>query len=132
MSIDAINRQHCKGWVTVGVRSSFPTPAETLVELNRRQKLIQLRRDQVELGGKIVGFIGEHFEIACHATAVSHMRQPGGILRRIHQQLLLFTKLLSLALGDQGVGDITKGALDRLLIKEHGFLLLGLGKAALG
>src|SRR5215469_1944216 len=46
--------------------------------------------------------------------------------------MLLFTKFLCLAVGDQGVRDISKGDLDRLMIKEHSFLLLGFRKTNVG
>ena len=113
----------------VAVGLLLPPSAQTLIELHQGQQLVLLCLDQVKFGRKIIRFIGEHLEIASDSTAVPHVGQPRRILRGVHEQLFLFTKLLCLAVGDQGVGNVAEGALNGLLIKEHCFLMLGFCEA---
>src|SRR5215472_5192617 len=104
----------------------FPSSAQTLVELYQRQQLVQLSLYQPQLSGEIVCVVGEDFKIACSTALIAHLRESRGILRGIHQRLLLLAKLLGLTIGNQGVRNVTKGALNGLLIKQQRLLPLGL------
>src|SRR5262249_918926 len=52
------------------------------------------------------------------------MRQPGGILRGLKQKFFLLAEFARFAVGDKCVGNISKRALNCLLIKEQRCLLL--------
>ena len=106
----------------------MPSAAETFVELHQREQLVQLSLHQAEFSGEVIGVVGEHLEVAGGAACISQMREPGCVLGRVDQELLLFAELLGLAIGDQRVRDVAEGALNGFLIKEHAFLLPGFGK----
>jgi hypothetical protein len=50
------------------------------------------------------------------------------VLCGLEEQLLLRAEFPRLAIRDQGIGDAAKGSLNRLLVKQRGRLLLGLGQ----
>src|SRR5260370_26951512 len=110
----------------------FPSPAEAPVELYKCQQLVKLRLYQAQFGGEIIGVVGEDLKIACSAAFVPHLGKSGRILRGIHEELLLHSKFLGLAIGNQGVGNITESALNGSLIKKQGLLLLGLRQSDIG
>ena len=57
------------------------------------------------------------------------MRETSRVLHRVHEQLLLLAKFLSLAICNQRVGDVAKSALNGLLIEKQALLLAGFGEA---
>ena len=81
----------------------FPTAAETFVELDESQALVQLRLDKAEFGGKVIGVVGEDLQITGGAAGIAHLREARGIFRRSDKEFLLAAKLLRFAVSDQGV-----------------------------
>ena len=62
------------------VRLLLPAAAEGLIDLHQGEEFVEPCLRQAEFGGEVVGFVGEHFEVACRAALVSHTGKLCGIL----------------------------------------------------
>src|SRR5258708_17581714 len=108
----------CENWPIL-----LPASTEISVNANQSHKLVHLGLSESQLGSKVIGFVGQYFQITGGPAFITHLRKPGSILRRECQLLLVLPKLLILVILDQRVRDAAKGLLDRLLISQPRFLL---------
>src|SRR4029077_6149843 len=111
------------------LNSGLPSSAQAPVELYQGQSLIELSLYQAEFGGEIVSFVGKDFEITRNTAAISHVREARCVLCGGKQELYLLTKLLGLAICDQGIGNIPECSLDGLFVAQQERLLPGFGPA---
>src|ERR1700732_1326363 len=105
------------------LNSGLPSSTQAPVELYQGQSLIELSLYQAEFGGEIVSFVGKDFEITRNTAAISHVREARRVLRGGNQEFLLLTKLLGLAICDQGIGNIPECSLDGLFVAKQELLL---------
>ena len=75
----------------------LPSAAERLVELDHADRLVAHRLDQLELRIEQLTFGIQNFEIAGDTAFVPEVRDLAGVHQRPDEQLLLLTKLPSLA-----------------------------------
>ena len=113
----------------LGVNSGFPSSAQCPVQLYQGQSFIELSLYQAEFGGEIVGFVGKDFEITRNTAAISHVREARCVLCGGNQEFLLLTKLLGLAVCNQGIRNIPECSLDGLFVAKKELLLPGFGQA---
>jgi hypothetical protein len=77
------------GSITVALEprslGSLPAPAESVVELDQREPLVQLRLRKIELRGEFVAFTGEYLQVTRAAMLVKYFREAIGILCRRRQ-----------------------------------------------
>ena len=63
----------------------LPAAAQRSIELYQCVQLISLRLGKVQFGGKIVGLVGQYFQIARGPALVSHIGEARRILGRLRQ-----------------------------------------------
>ena len=107
----------------------LPAAAERFVDLHQGEQFVEPSLREAEFGGQVVGFVGEHFEVIRGAGLVTLSGKLRRILGGVSQEFLLRAEFLIFLIGDQGVGNVAKRALNRLLVGQDGFLLLRLGQA---
>ncbi len=75
-------------------------PASTQISVNADQshKLIQLSLSESQLGIKVIGFVGQHLQVAGGSASVAHLRKLCGVLSGERQVLLVLPKLLVLVI----------------------------------
>ena len=78
----------------------LPAAAKRLIKLYQRIQLVSLGLCQSEFGRERVRFVGQDFEIIRGSRFEPRLRKLGGILRRFHEMLLLYTELPKLAISD--------------------------------
>src|SRR5215471_13615096 len=113
-------------------RLLLPAAAEGLVELHQRNQFVALGLCQSQFGGEVISFVGQHLEITAFTGFVANLGKTGRILRGLRQQFLLLPKLPVLAIANQGVGNIAKRTLNRLLVEEHRLIPLCLRQVKIG
>src|SRR5258708_6659824 len=97
----------------------LPASAEISVNTNQGYKFIRLRLSKSELGTEVVGFVGQHLQVAGGSASISHLRKVRRVLSRERQLLLELPEFAVLVIFNQRVRDPTKRLLDRLLIGQH-------------
>src|SRR5216684_7023689 len=90
----------------------LPAAAKGLIDLDQGEEFVEAGLCQAEFGGEVVGFVGEHFEVACGTALVALAGKLRGILSGAGQEFLLRTELLVLPVGDEGVGNAAECALN--------------------
>src|SRR5438105_3406927 len=105
-----------------------PPSTEGVVQLHQREKLVQLRLRQTELGREGPRVAVQDFEIARRPSPVALVRQSKGIPRRNGQKLLLLAEFAVLAVPDQRIGDLAERLLDGLLVHDQRLFLLRFGE----
>src|SRR5882757_10127382 len=74
----------------------------------------------------------ERAQVAVNAPPVAHVGQPICLLRCRHESLLSRELLIERATGDQRIGDLTEGGLNRLLVLRDRGIASELGRLEVG
>jgi len=120
LSDDELNRLVGHEWLAFWQRALLiPAAAERAIDLHEREPLVQSRLRETELCREQARLAVEHFEIARRAALIPSRGQTLRIVCRTEQELLLLPEFAALAIGDQGVRDVTERLLDGLLIHQH-------------
>src|SRR6476619_6326501 len=72
------------------------------------------------------GVAVENFKVTCGSAFVAHIRELRRLFSGMRQLFLLSAELLALPISDQRIRDISKSLLHGALVKQSGFLCLGL------
>jgi len=72
----------------------------------------------VEFRGKQRPLAVQHFEISGGAALVAHDGEADRLIQVCYELLLLNSHLMEFLVGDQGIGYISEGALNGLLVGE--------------
>jgi hypothetical protein len=80
--IDVPLRLNYRGAVDPRSFGSLPAPAESVVELDQREPLVELRLRKIELRREFVVFAGKYLQVTRTAMLVKYFREAIGIFCR--------------------------------------------------
>jgi hypothetical protein len=66
----------------------------------------------------------QHFEVSGRASLVAHIREADGFIQIGYLFLLVNSNLMEFLVGDQGIGYISEGVLNRLPVCDQSLLVL--------
>src|SRR5882762_9301017 len=106
----------------------LPTAAKRPIELYETLVLVASRRRQSELRSKKRPLTVQHFEISGGTTLVAHDGEADRLLQIFHDLFLANSHLMKFLICDQGIGHISEGVLNGLLVSDQSLLVLRFGQ----
>ena len=106
----------------------LPTTAKRPIELYETLVLVAPRRCQSEFRCKERPLAVQHFEISSRTTLVAHDGEADRLLQIFHELLLANSHLVKFLIADQGIGHISKGVLNCLLVSNQSLRVLRFGQ----
>ena len=104
----------------------LPAASKRLIELHKALIFVTPRLRQSELGIVERALTIEDLEIGGDASPVARKREVYRVLQVVDSFSLANPHLMIFLISDQGIGDITEGPLDGLLVSNQGLLVLRL------
>src|ERR1700684_3545500 len=108
--------------------SLLPAATEGLIALNKREPLIELRLNEIQLRRKIICFGGQHLQIARTALLIEHQGEVVRSLSCLSEQLLLTAKVTKFLITNEGIRNLLYRILNGFLVGEHRLLPLRSGE----
>jgi hypothetical protein len=106
----------------------LPTPAKCLIKLHETLIFIPSSLRQSEFRGKQRPLAVQHFQISGGTALVAHVGEADRLVQVCYELLLLNSHLMEFLVSDQGIGYISEGALNGLLVGQQSLLVLRFGE----
>jgi len=106
----------------------LPASAKRPIKLHETLIFIPSSLRQSEFRGEQRPLAVQHFEISGGAALVAHVGEADRLIQVCYELLLLNSHLMEFLVCDQGIGYISEGALNGLLVDEQSLLVLRFGE----